>query len=79
MPLVLTGIVTVALVIFAVHDVLIAIFAGASLFALFVNASIAFKIFVRSNLKVGPYIAHIGIMILFLGGVLLCIILYFHY
>lgn len=67
LPLILAGIVTTVLVIFGVHDILIAIFAAASLFALFINANIAIKVFVKNNLKAGPYIAHLGIMILFLG------------
>ena len=67
LPLILSGVLTVGLVIFAVHDVLIAIFVAASIFALMVNANIAYKIFVKNNLKAGPYIAHLGIMILFLG------------
>ena len=67
LPLILTGIITAGLVIFAVHDVLIAIFVGASLFALIINANIAIKVFSKNNLKAGPYIAHLGIMILFLG------------
>ena len=67
LPLTLTGVVTIALVIFGVNDLLIAIFAAAALFALFINANIAIKIFSKNNLKAGPYIAHLGIMILFLG------------
>ncbi len=67
LPLIITGIVTVFLVIFAVRDVLIAIFVSASLFALIINANIAVKIFMKNNLRAGPYIAHMGIMILFLG------------
>ncbi|MEZ4691951.1 MAG: hypothetical protein R3A12_18060 [Ignavibacteria bacterium] len=34
---------------------------------LIINANIATKIFLKNNLKAGPYIAHLGIMILFLG------------
>lgn len=67
LPLILTGVITIALIIIGVDDILIAIFAAASLFALFVNANIAIKIFTKNNLKAGPYIAHLGIMILFLG------------
>jgi len=67
LPLIISGIVTVGLVILGIHDVLIAIFVAASLFALLVNASIAYKIFIKNNLKAGPYVAHLGIMILFLG------------
>ncbi|HMS33384.1 MAG TPA: cytochrome c-type biogenesis CcmF C-terminal domain-containing protein, partial [Ignavibacteria bacterium] len=67
LPLILSGVLTVGLVIFAVHDVLIAIFVAASIFALMVNANIAYKIFTKNNLKAGPYVAHLGIMILFLG------------
>ncbi|HMS66475.1 MAG TPA: cytochrome c-type biogenesis CcmF C-terminal domain-containing protein, partial [Ignavibacteria bacterium] len=67
LPLILTGVVTIGLVILGIDDILIAIFAAASLFALFINANIAIKIFTKNNLKAGPYIAHLGIMILFLG------------
>lgn len=67
LPLIITGIVTAVLVAFAVRDVLIAIFVAASVFALIINANIAFKIFTKNNLKAGPYIAHLGIMVLFLG------------
>lgn len=67
LPLMITGIVTALLVVFAVRDVLIAIFVAASVFALVINANIAIKIFLKNNLKAGPYIAHLGIMILFLG------------
>lgn len=67
LPLILTGVITAGLVIFAVHDILIAVFVAASIFALLVNANIAYKIFVKNNLKAGPYVAHLGIMILFLG------------
>jgi len=67
LPVAFTLVVTIALVIIGIRDVLIAIFAAASLFALFVNVSIAYKIFVKNNLRAGPYIAHMGIMILFLG------------
>jgi cytochrome c-type biogenesis protein CcmF len=67
LPLIITGVVTAVLVAFAVRDVLIAIFVAASVFALIINANIAIKIFIKNNLKAGPYIAHLGIMILFLG------------
>jgi cytochrome c-type biogenesis protein CcmF len=67
LPLILTGVVTTVLVIFGIDDLLIAIFAAAALFALFINANIAIKIFTKNNLKAGPYIAHFGIMVLFLG------------
>jgi cytochrome c-type biogenesis protein CcmF len=67
LPLIITGVLTAALVIFAIRDALIAIFVAASLFALIINARIAYKIFLKNNLRVGPYVAHLGIMILFLG------------
>lgn len=68
LPLILTGVMTIVLVILGVNDdILIVVFAAASLFALFINANIAIKIFTKNNLKAGPYIAHFGIMVLFLG------------
>jgi cytochrome c-type biogenesis protein CcmF len=67
LPLSLTGIVTIFLVIVGLRDVLLAVFAAGSLFAFFVNAEIAYRFLVKNKFKAGPYIAHLGIMILFLG------------
>jgi cytochrome c-type biogenesis protein CcmF len=67
LPLAVAGVSTAFLVILGINDVLIGVFAAASLFALFVNANIAIKIISKNNFKAGPYIAHLGIMILFLG------------
>jgi len=67
LPLSLTGIVTIFLVIVGLRDVLLAVFAAGSLFAFFVNAEIAYRFLVKNKIKAGPYIAHLGIMILFLG------------
>ncbi len=66
-PLLIAGVVTIALVIFAVHDLLIAVFIATTLFALIVNVKLAFKLFLKNKYKAGPYIAHLGLMVLFLG------------
>jgi len=67
LPVILSVVFTSLLVILGVDDILIAVFAAASLFAFFINLNIIFKILNKSTVKAGPYIAHLGIMILFLG------------
>lgn len=67
MPLGFTTLVTIVLVILGVRDLLIALLAAASFFAVFINAEIAYTIFRKNKSKAGPYIAHMGIMLLFLG------------
>ena len=67
LPVSFTIIVTGVLVIAGVRDLLMAAFAAASFFAFFVNAEIAYTIFRKNKTKAGPYIAHLGIMLLFLG------------
>ena len=67
LPLAFTGAVTIVLVIVGVRDFLIALFAAAALFAFFINAQIAYTIFIRNKAKAGPYVAHLGLMLLFLG------------
>lgn len=66
-PLAFTLAITAVLTAFGVHDVLMAVFAAASFFAFFVNAQIAVTIFTRNKAKAGAYIAHVGLMFLFLG------------
>ncbi len=66
-PLGFTLIVTTVLVILGVRDLIMAIFAAAAFFAFFINAQIAYTIFTKNRAKAGPYIAHMGLMILFLG------------
>lgn len=66
-PVALTAASTIVLVIFGMHDVLMAVFAAASLFALFINVQMIYEMFKVTTVKTGPYIAHLGIMILFLG------------
>jgi cytochrome c-type biogenesis protein CcmF len=66
-PLIITAIITTALVIIGVRDFLIALLAAASFFALFINLEIAYTIFVKNKSKAGAYIAHAGLMLLFLG------------
>lgn len=67
MPLGFTAAVTILLVILGVRDLLIAILAAASFFAFFINAEIAYTIFRKNRTKAGAYVAHMGLMLLFLG------------
>jgi len=66
-PLVMASAVTIVFVIFGMQDFLIALFAAAALFGFFINAETAYRIFRRNKTKAGGYIAHTGVMILFLG------------
>ncbi|MGH2575146.1 MAG: heme lyase CcmF/NrfE family subunit [Ignavibacteria bacterium] len=66
-PLILSSAVTVALVILGVRDFLIALFAASSLFAFFINGEVALNRLRKNRIKAGPYIAHVGIALLFLG------------
>ncbi len=67
LPAVLAVAGTIILAVFAVRDVLIAVFVASSLFSLFINSRIAYKIFINNKTKAGAYLAHIGVMLLFLG------------
>lgn len=67
MPLGFTAAVTILLVILGVRDLLIAILAAAAFFSFFINAEIAYTIFKKNRSKAGAYIAHMGLMLLFLG------------
>lgn len=67
LPLGFTAAITIVLVIAGVRDLLIALLAASSFFAMFVNAEIAYTIFRKNKSKAGAYIAHMGIMLLFLG------------
>jgi len=66
-PMGLTVAVTLLLIIVGLRDILIGVFAASSLFAFFINAEMAYRVFVRNKTKIGPYVAHVGIMVLFLG------------
>jgi cytochrome c-type biogenesis protein CcmF len=67
LPLVLTAGITIVFVILGIRDVLMAVFAASAMFAFFINAEIAYGVFMKNKFKAGPYIAHLGIMLLFLG------------
>ncbi len=67
LPLGFTGSVTIFLVILGVRDFLIALLAAAAFFSFFINAEIAYTIFKKNRSKAGAYIAHLGLMLLFLG------------
>jgi cytochrome c-type biogenesis protein CcmF len=67
-PIVITAAVTICFVIiFGLHDILLAVFAASSLFAFFINAQIIYSVVQKNTVKAGPYVAHLGIMLLFLG------------
>jgi cytochrome c-type biogenesis protein CcmF len=66
-PLALTAVVTIAFVILGIRDILMAVFAAAAMFAFFINVELAYTVFMRNKFKAGPYVAHLGIMLLFLG------------
>ena len=67
LPLGFTAAITITLVIAGVQDLLIALLAAASFFAVFINAEIAYSIIKKNRTKAGAYIAHMGLMLLFLG------------
>jgi cytochrome c-type biogenesis protein CcmF len=67
LPLGFTAIVTITLVILGLRDLLMAVLGAAAIFAFFINAEIAYRIFSKNRVKAGPYIAHMGLMLLFLG------------
>ncbi len=67
MPLGFTAAVTIMLVILGVRDFLFAVLAAASFFSFFINAEIAYTIFKKNKTKAGAYVAHMGLMLLFLG------------
>ncbi len=67
MPLTITVVVSVALAVFAVRDVLILALAAASIFAFSINLQLILKLVGGKSIKAGAFIAHSGIMILFLG------------
>ena len=66
-PLGFTALVTIVLVIAGVRDLLIAVLGAGAIFAFFINAEIAYRIFIKNKTKAGAYIAHMGLMLLFLG------------
>lgn len=67
LPLGVTAGITIILVIAGVRDFLMALFAASSFFSFFVNAQIAYQIFFKNKAKAGAYVAHMGLMLLFLG------------
>src|SRR4030095_5430702 len=66
-PLGVTAAVTITLVILGVRDLLMAVFAAAAFFSFFINAEIAYTIFIKNKTKAGGYIAHMGLMFLVRG------------
>lgn len=58
---------TIMISFFAAPEILITLFIAVSIFSLIINLNIAFKIFRKNKTKIGAYIAHAGIMLLFLG------------
>lgn len=67
LPVGFTVAITLVLVILGLRDLLLAVLGAAAIFAFFINAEIAYRIFVKNRTKAGAYIAHLGIMLLFLG------------
>ena len=67
LPLGITAAITIVLVILGVRDLLIALLAAAAFFAFFINAEIAYTIFLKNRAKAGAYVAHMGLMLLFIG------------
>ncbi len=67
LPIGLSAVTIIVLVFIGLDDVLMAVFAAAAFFAFFINLEIAYRTFAKNPAKAGPYIAHLGIMILFLG------------
>ena len=67
LPITLTVVTSVALAIFAIRDVLILALAATSIFSFAINLQIILKLISNKTIKAGPYIAHLGIMVLFLG------------
>ncbi len=66
-PITITVIVSLALAIFAVRDVLILALAATSIFSFAINLQLILKLVSNKMVKAGPYVAHLGIMVLFLG------------
>jgi cytochrome c-type biogenesis protein CcmF len=66
-PIGLTAAAAIVMIYFGLNDILIGIFAAASFFAFFINVESAYRIIVNRTSKTGAYIAHLGIMVLFLG------------
>jgi cytochrome c-type biogenesis protein CcmF len=65
-----SAVITIAVIIFGrVTDILMILMIFANLFALLVNAEIAYKIVLGNKIKIGGFIAHIGISLFILGVV----------
>lgn len=67
LPIGISSAVTILLVILGIRDFLMALFTASALFGFFINAQVTYNLYQKSRIKAGPYIAHLGIMILFLG------------
>ncbi len=68
-PLLSAVVFTVVLVFLGMRDVAVVLFTFASAFALFVNVTVGYRIFVGNPKYAGGAIAHIGLALLFLGFV----------
>jgi cytochrome c-type biogenesis protein CcmF len=66
-PFATTVLFTIGLVIAGVQDWVMIVFAFAASFALFVNLSVGYRIFVGNPRYAGGAVAHIGVALLFLG------------
>lgn len=67
LPIGLSAVAIIVLLFFGLDDILMAVFAAAAFFAFFINLELAYRTFLKNPPKAGAYIAHVGIMVLFLG------------
>ena len=68
LPVSLTAAATIGLLLIGLDDILMGLFAASAFFAFFINLELSYRVFQRkSPIKVGAYVAHLGIMVLFLG------------
>ena len=68
--LIATGIFAVILIVFGkVYDIMMILLATSAAFSLFVNVEIGYRVVRGNKIKIGSYIAHIGIALFILGVV----------
>lgn len=68
LSLIITAVITLLIIfIGGVYDFMLALFTLSSIFAIVVNTEIAYRVVKTNRLKLGAYIAHIGIALFFVG------------
>lgn len=67
LPFGLSAATVIVLLFFGLDNALMALFAASAFFSFFINLELAYRTFVKNPPKAGAYIAHLGIMVLFLG------------